>query len=252
MTSEVSLTLFGSPPWGFRCGGGSEHKQPLVVTRVSPGSLACKSGVSIGDQIKAVNGQFTQGPQTGSGWSQTQLNQAINAASSLHLVIVRQGGATTGEYQRPDIQEQTMKSNFTSAPHTTNPKINASARGFGAPAASFKPMAVGGDSGNIQSVANNVRDKASATGQVKFEGDMANTTFSTNTYNTPMGLYSDNNVVNTLNQQSRMAGFGDVVGTPPTERRTQGFQPAKSSVLAAINKKAQGYQAPQTKSFNNL
>lgn len=249
MTSEISLTLFGNPPWGFRCGGGSEHKQPLVVTRLAPGSLACKSGVRVGDQIKAVNGQFTV------GWSQAQLEQAANANTSLHLVIVRQGAATPGKYQGSTVNAASMGSNFTPSQYTQNPKINASAKGFGAPAASFKPvsaaaapsMPVGGDS---QFAADNIRNTASTTGQVKFEGDMVNKTFSTNTYNNPMGLYSDNNVINTINHQSKMAGFGEVVGTPPQQRRD--FQPAKSSVLAAINKSAAAYKPPQTKSFNHL
>ena len=33
--TEISVTLHGSPPWGFRISGGKEFHQPLVVARVS-------------------------------------------------------------------------------------------------------------------------------------------------------------------------------------------------------------------------
>lgn len=32
---QTSITLIGSPPWGFRLSGGKEYNQPLVITRVS-------------------------------------------------------------------------------------------------------------------------------------------------------------------------------------------------------------------------
>uniref|UniRef100_H2ZI94 PDZ domain-containing protein n=1 Tax=Ciona savignyi TaxID=51511 RepID=H2ZI94_CIOSA len=54
---QTSVTLFGSPPWGFRISGGKEYNQPLVFTRITPGSLAARSGLTSGDVLIAVNGQ---------------------------------------------------------------------------------------------------------------------------------------------------------------------------------------------------
>lgn len=240
--TEVSLTLFGKAPWGFRVGGGHEFKQPLVVTRVSPGSLACKSGVQVGDQVKAVNGQFTN------NWTQAQLNQSVSSASSLHLVLARNGGAgaTTSGYQAPTVgQNNTATGGASFAQHTQNPKINASAKGFGASQPAYRPLSRTGD---LESTASNIRSAAS-TGQVKFEGDMTNTTFSTNTYNNPLSLYSNANVIDTINAQSNLAGFGPTVAGSPSGGSPV---PPKSAVLKAVQGQKQAYKPPQTKSFNYL
>ena len=74
-------------------------------------------------------GQFTN------NWTQTQLNQSVSSASSLHLVLARNGGAgaTTSGYQAPTVgQNNTATGGASFAQHTQNPKINASAKGFGA------------------------------------------------------------------------------------------------------------------------
>ena len=54
MSSEISITLYGKAPWGFRCSGGQEFSQPLVISRITPGSLAGKAGVKVGDVVHAV------------------------------------------------------------------------------------------------------------------------------------------------------------------------------------------------------
>ena len=83
---EVSLTLFGQAPWGFRCSGGIEHNQPLIVSRISPGTIACKAGVRVGDIIASINGCFTK------GFTSQQFEAATREKNSLHLVIRALGG----------------------------------------------------------------------------------------------------------------------------------------------------------------
>lgn len=79
--SQISLTLFGKAPWGFRCSGGIEHSQPMIVTRISPGTIADKAGVKIGDIITSVNGGFIK------GFSSHEFEALLKDKTSLHLVL---------------------------------------------------------------------------------------------------------------------------------------------------------------------
>jgi len=73
-------------------------------------------------------GQFT------TNWTQAQLNQSVSSQSSLHLVLARNGGGgNSSGYQAPTVGQNNTATGGTSfAQHTQNPKINASAKGFGA------------------------------------------------------------------------------------------------------------------------
>lgn len=46
-----------SQPWGFRIHGGSDFNQPLVILKVTAGSLSSQQGLEPGDQIISINGQ---------------------------------------------------------------------------------------------------------------------------------------------------------------------------------------------------
>ena len=78
-------------------------------------------------------GQFTN------NWTQAQLNQAVSGASSLHLVLSRGGSVNSSSYQPASLSQQnTTTGGATYAQPTQNPKINASAKGFGAPQPTFR------------------------------------------------------------------------------------------------------------------
>lgn len=46
-----------SQPWGFRIHGGADFNQPLVILKVTAGSLAAQQGLEPGDQIIQISGQ---------------------------------------------------------------------------------------------------------------------------------------------------------------------------------------------------
>lgn len=46
-----------SQPWGFRIHGGVDFNQPLVILKVTAGSLSAQQGLVPGDQIIKINGQ---------------------------------------------------------------------------------------------------------------------------------------------------------------------------------------------------
>uniref|UniRef100_UPI00358F081F PDZ and LIM domain protein 3 isoform X3 n=1 Tax=Myxine glutinosa TaxID=7769 RepID=UPI00358F081F len=49
------IKLQGSAPWGFRLTGGRDLEQPLVITRVTPNSLASEGNLRPGDAILAIS-----------------------------------------------------------------------------------------------------------------------------------------------------------------------------------------------------
>ncbi|XP_035387976.1 PDZ and LIM domain protein 3b isoform X3 [Electrophorus electricus] len=56
-----NVVLEGPAPWGFRLAGGKDFKQPLTITRVTPGSKASLVNLCPGDVILAIEGVSTEG-----------------------------------------------------------------------------------------------------------------------------------------------------------------------------------------------
>ncbi|KAM9835989.1 protein Shroom2-like [Aulostomus maculatus] len=51
----VEVLLRGKAPWGFTLRGGSEHREPLVITKVEEGSAAAAVRLRAGDEMVSVN-----------------------------------------------------------------------------------------------------------------------------------------------------------------------------------------------------
>uniref|UniRef100_A0A8C6TKD6 PDZ domain-containing protein n=1 Tax=Neogobius melanostomus TaxID=47308 RepID=A0A8C6TKD6_9GOBI len=49
------VLLKGKAPWGFTLRGGTEHKEPLVITKVESGSAAAGGRLQVGDELVGVN-----------------------------------------------------------------------------------------------------------------------------------------------------------------------------------------------------
>jgi len=88
---ETSVTLFGTPPWGFRISGGKEFGQPLVVSRVTPGSVSSKGGISAGDVVLAIDGEYV------SGLTQSQFEAKLAKATGSVMLVIEKNGATVGQ-----------------------------------------------------------------------------------------------------------------------------------------------------------
>jgi len=274
MSVQVSITLFGQAPWGFRAAGGIEHKQPLVVSRISPGTIAFKAGVRVGDIIHAVNGAFTK------GWTSIQFEAAIREKNSLHLVLLRRdsasrpmqanGNATSYNIRVPN--HHTGQANQAVQAHTFNPgqprtyspqqhtehagqnisynpnNVNNQQQQYVYSAPEPTSVQVGPNK-KVDEIADNVRERAIRTGNVTLEGPVTNTKFSTSTYNTPMGLYSNDNMVNVLATQSQQAGFGMQV--PYTAQASPNLK--RSKVLKQLqNENVDNRKIIQTKSLQHL
>ncbi|XP_005009043.1 PDZ and LIM domain protein 3 isoform X3 [Anas acuta] len=55
-----NVVLQGPAPWGFRLSGGIDFNQPLIITRITPGSKASAANLSPGDVIVAIDGLSTE------------------------------------------------------------------------------------------------------------------------------------------------------------------------------------------------
>ncbi|XP_069836540.1 PDZ and LIM domain protein 1 isoform X2 [Dendropsophus ebraccatus] len=55
------ITIKGPAPWGFRLVGGKDFEQPLTISRVTPGSKAALADLSMGDVVTAIDGENTEG-----------------------------------------------------------------------------------------------------------------------------------------------------------------------------------------------
>ncbi|KAK5891069.1 hypothetical protein CgunFtcFv8_018361 [Champsocephalus gunnari] len=51
----VEVLLRGKAPWGFTLRGGTEHREPLVITKVEEGSAAAAVCLQVGDEMVSVN-----------------------------------------------------------------------------------------------------------------------------------------------------------------------------------------------------
>uniref|UniRef100_A0A3B4YSB9 PDZ domain-containing protein n=1 Tax=Seriola lalandi dorsalis TaxID=1841481 RepID=A0A3B4YSB9_SERLL len=51
----VEVLLRGKAPWGFTLRGGTEHREPLVITKVEEGSAAAAVHLQAGDEMVSVN-----------------------------------------------------------------------------------------------------------------------------------------------------------------------------------------------------
>ncbi|XP_075466265.1 PDZ and LIM domain protein 3 isoform X3 [Ascaphus truei] len=54
-----NVVLPGPAPWGFRLTGGIDFKQPLIISRITPGSKSSMANLYPGDMILAIDGYNT-------------------------------------------------------------------------------------------------------------------------------------------------------------------------------------------------
>merc|ERR1711893_452012 len=78
-----TVVISGGYPFGFRVSGGAEHKQNIIVSRISPGSNAYNAGLKVGDVIELVNDRMCN------GWTQNAFTSACEGQPTLKLKIRR-------------------------------------------------------------------------------------------------------------------------------------------------------------------
>uniref|UniRef100_A0A3Q0SKL8 PDZ domain-containing protein n=1 Tax=Amphilophus citrinellus TaxID=61819 RepID=A0A3Q0SKL8_AMPCI len=77
------VLLQGRAPWGFTLRGGTEHREPLVITKVEEGSVAAAVRLRAGDEMVSVNTV----PLSGS--RQEAIRLVKNSHKTLTMVVRR-------------------------------------------------------------------------------------------------------------------------------------------------------------------
>ncbi|XP_030622133.1 PDZ and LIM domain protein 3b isoform X1 [Chanos chanos] len=161
-----NVVLDGPGPWGFRLSGGKDFNQSLTVTRVTPGGKASLANLCPGDVILAIDGVSTE------GMTHTEAQNKIKDATyQLCLKIER----PETKLWSPQVTEEGKAHPF---------KINLEAE-----QQEYKPI---GTAHNRRAqpfvAAANLDDNRQVV---------------SSTYNTPIGLYSEDNIQDALQGQVR-------------------------------------------------
>lgn len=176
----VKLQRGEGTSWGFRLAGGKDFGYPLSVQRVNPGSLAEKGGLQTGDALLSIQGKSTD---------QMRHKEAQDA-------IVRAGNYLELQIQRG--ASMTWKPKVT--PVGSLPKPSPMSNGGPAPVTKtslaankqpYKPVGTGHN-----------------TAAKPFGGTMQAVVH--NQYNSPMPVYSMNNIADTLSAQTEVLTSGAV------------------------------------------
>ncbi|XP_076192520.1 PDZ and LIM domain protein 3 isoform X2 [Aptenodytes patagonicus] len=161
-----NVTLQGPAPWGFRLSGGIDFNQPLIITRITPGSKASAANLCPGDVIVAIDGLSTE------NMTHNDAQERIKAAAhQLCLKIERSGTKLWSPQVSEDGKAHPFKINLEAEPQE------------------FKPI---GTAHNRRAqpfvAAANIDDKRQVV---------------SSSYNSPIGLYSSGNIQDALHGQLR-------------------------------------------------
>ncbi|XP_010143398.1 PREDICTED: PDZ and LIM domain protein 3 isoform X2 [Buceros rhinoceros silvestris] len=161
-----NVILQGPAPWGFRLSGGIDFNQPLIITRITPGSKASAANLCPGDVIVAIDGLSTE------NMTHNDAQERIKAAAhQLCLKIERTGTKLWSPQVSEDGKAHPFKINLEAEPQE------------------FKPI---GTAHNRRAqpfvAAANIDDKRQVV---------------SSSYNSPIGLYSSGNIQDALHGQLR-------------------------------------------------
>ncbi|KAM9142838.1 PDZ and LIM domain protein 3 isoform 1-T1 [Pangshura tecta] len=161
-----NVVLPGPAPWGFRLTGGIDFNQPLIITRITPGSKASAANLSPGDVILAIDGYGTE------NMTHNDAQERIKAAShQLCLKIERAESRLWSPQVSEDGKAHPFKINLEADPQEFKPIGTAHNR-------RAQPFVAAG----------NIDDKRQVV---------------SSSYNSPIGLYSSGNIQDALQGQLR-------------------------------------------------
>uniref|UniRef100_A0A0A1WL55 PDZ and LIM domain protein Zasp n=1 Tax=Zeugodacus cucurbitae TaxID=28588 RepID=A0A0A1WL55_ZEUCU len=177
---QVKLSRFDAQPWGFRLQGGVDFATPLVVQKVNGGSLAEKAGLIPGDAVLKINDVDVFNLR------HKDAQDVVVRSGNNFVLTVQRGGSTwrphvtpTGNIPQPQHNSPYLQTvTKTSLAHKQQESQHIGC-GYNNAA---RPFANGGD-GNVKSIVNKQ-------------------------YNTPVGIYSDESIAETLSAQAEVLAGG--------------------------------------------
>ncbi|XP_050095942.1 PDZ and LIM domain protein Zasp-like isoform X9 [Anopheles aquasalis] len=204
----VRLQRGDGQAWGFRLQGGKDFSAPLVLQRVNGGSVADQAGLMAGDALIKVNGTEVFNMR------HKDAQDVIVAAGNSFELTVSRGGATW----RPTVTPTgSLPSPSPSLPGNVTPVTRTS---LAATPQEMKPIGSGHNNAAKPFAAVNGND-----GQIK--------SIVNNQYNTPVGMYSDETIAETLSSQAEVLA-GGVLGVN-FKKNERVYSPANSEVYKLLH-----------------
>ncbi|XP_071987155.1 PDZ and LIM domain protein 1 isoform X2 [Engystomops pustulosus] len=262
------ITIKGPAPWGFRLVGGKDFEQPLTISRVTPGSKAALADICSGDVVTAIDGENTDGmthleAQNKIKGCEDDLCLTISRTESkIWSPLVNEEGKTNPykmnlatNPQRPVKFQRAFSMTYQplKSPTGSISPVSPSAM-FQAPLASvYNPLKSRTHPGPIQrrhstsSIPNQVRvvpedlkQAAQICPNSPVEVDIPGLKVTHNQFNSPLQLYSQENIVDTLQ--------GQISSINPTYSSAEPQQPAN---VRGIEKDSEVYKMLQENQESN-
>ncbi|XP_046456521.1 PDZ and LIM domain protein Zasp-like isoform X5 [Daphnia pulex] len=208
MTS-IKMSKFDNQPWGFRLQGGIDFCAPLTVQKVNGGSLAEKAGLRVGDALIRVN--TTDIFQLRHKEAQDAVARAGN---NFELVVSRGGGMPKTAVKPSDVIDNILPVQAPPAP--VQQAVPTGYKSAGTGPASYVAIKKTDGSG------------------VK----MVNRQF-----NSPMGLYSEESIAETLSSQAEVLSQG-VLGVN-FKKNDKTYDPGNSEVFKMIQEMDKAPKEPE-------
>ncbi|XP_063219279.1 PDZ and LIM domain protein Zasp isoform X2 [Bacillus rossius redtenbacheri] len=177
----AKLSRFDAAPWGFRLQGGKDFGTPLLIQKVNGGSLAEKAGLLAGDAVIRVNGVDLYDLR-----HKDAQDVIVRSGNNLEVVVQRGGS-------------------------TWKPAVTPVGAAPTAPRAKLQPvtstsLAANKPDAPLIGVGHNLTPKPFGAAQVN--GDAPVRSIVNKQYNSPVGLYSEQTIAETLSAQAEVLAGG--------------------------------------------
>ncbi|XP_046809552.1 PDZ and LIM domain protein Zasp isoform X18 [Lucilia cuprina] len=216
---QIKLSRFDAQPWGFRLQGGTDFAAPLLVQKVNGGSLAEQAGLMPGDAVIKINDVDVFNLR------HKDAQDIVVRSGNNFVMTVQRGGSTWRPHVQPTGQMPQPNSPYlqtvtkTSLAHKQQESQHIGC-GYNNAA---KPFGNGVD-GNVKSIVNKQ-------------------------YNSPVGIYSDESIAETLSAQAEVLA-GGVLGVN-FKKNEKEYQADKSEVLKFLREEESGPSTPEPHSTSN-
>ncbi|XP_044752672.1 PDZ and LIM domain protein Zasp isoform X8 [Coccinella septempunctata] len=211
----VKLTKGDSPNWGFRLQGGKDFGTPLVIQKVIVGSPAERAGLIAGDSVIKVNQTDVFNLR-----HKDAQDVLLRAGNSFDMTIQR-GGSTW----KPSV----VPTGILSTPSPTINNISPVTRTSLAAKPSENIGAIG--------TGHNLSAKPFANGTLNGGPKVVN-----NQYNSPLKLYSEESIAETLSAQTEVLSTG-ALGVN-FKKNEKNYDASKSAVLSLLKEEENSPKSP--------
>ncbi|EDW01175.1 GH20594 [Drosophila grimshawi] len=218
---QIKLSRFDAQPWGFRLQGGVDFAQPLLVQKVNAGSLSEQAGMQPGDAVIKINDVDVFSLR------HKDAQDIVVRSGNNFVVTVQRGGSTWRPHVTPTGNLPQANSPYlqtvtkTSLAHQQQDSQHIGC-GYNN---SARPFANGGGDGGVKSIVNKQ-------------------------YNTPVGIYSDESIAETLSAQAEVLA-GGVLGVN-FKKNEKEYQGDRSEVLKFLREEETGQSTPEPHSPANF